>query len=68
MPDLMYLLAFLMCPIIMGAMMLMMMRGSGHKSDSEASSQPPVDEVAQLRVEVERLRTEQGTDSTRSAP
>ena len=59
MPDLMYLLAFLMCPIVMGAMMLMMMRGSGHEGNSEEPSRS-VDEVAQLRAEVEELRAERG--------
>ena len=48
MPDLIYLIA---CPVAMGLMMLMMMRGN-HGSGAQS------DEVAQLRAEVEGLRAQ----------
>lgn len=54
MPDLIYLLALLACPIAMGAMMLVMMRGKRDHHPPSADR----DEVAQLRAEVEQLRTE----------
>lgn len=55
MPDLIYLLAVLACPVGMGLMMLLMMRGS--HSNHNASAGAP-DEVARLRAEVEQLRTQ----------
>ena len=51
MPDLIYLLAVLVCPITMGAMMLLMMRGN---QSHPAPASP--DEVARLRAEVDELR------------
>lgn len=53
MPELIYLLAVLVCPITMGAMMLLMMRGNqshSHKADPN--------EVARLRVEVHEMRAQ----------
>lgn len=55
MPDLIYLLAVLACPVGMGLMMLMMMRGGN--SNRSAPSQTG-DEVARLRAEVEQLRAQ----------
>jgi hypothetical protein len=63
MPDLIYLLAVLACPIMMGAMMLVMMRG---KHNHQATSQSP-DEIARLRAEVEQLRAERPADQTPNA-
>lgn len=61
MPDLIYLLAVLACPVGMGVMMLVMMRGnhSDHSDHGTATS----DEVAELRAEVERLRSQRSDDS-----
>lgn len=53
MPAAAYLIAPLLCPIVMGAMMWLMMRP---KRDS-SSSVP--NEVAQLRVELDELRKTQ---------
>lgn len=59
MPDLIYLLAVLACPIGMGVMMLVMMRGNhGHKTEPSSG-----DEVARLRAEVEQLRAARSSDS-----
>lgn len=58
MPDLIYLLAVLACPIGMGVMMLVMMRGN-HGPKAEPSSD---DEVARLRAEVEQFRAERSSD------
>ena len=62
MSDLIYLLAVLVCPIAMGAMMLVMMRGS----HSDKSRVDAGDEVAQLRAEVEQLRGERNSGQTSS--
>jgi len=62
MPDLIYLLAVLVCPIAMGAMMLVMMRGN-HSHEAPASTD---DEVARLRAEVDQLRS-QGNGGQQSA-
>jgi hypothetical protein len=58
MPDLIYLLALLACPIGMGVMMLVMMRGNHGHGGAPASG----DEVARLRAEVEQLRAERPAD------
>jgi hypothetical protein len=57
MRDLIYLLAVLACPVGMGLMMLLMMRG-GHGNHNSAAGG---DEVARLRAEVEQLRAENST-------
>lgn len=62
MPDLIYLLAVLACPVGMGVMMLVMMRGK--HSDRAAPSSG--DEVARLRAEVEQLRAERAADQRSS--
>lgn len=55
MPQFLYPLVVLACPIGMGLMMWMMMRG-GNKN--EADSAPATsEEIAMLRNEVEHLRT-----------
>ena len=53
MDQLLAALPLLACPIMMGAMMLMMMRGHGTHDHQDAAK---ADEVAQLRAEVEKMR------------
>jgi hypothetical protein len=64
MPDLIYLLAVLACPIAMGAMMLVMMRGKHDHDHSDGAPIGGTDEVARLRAEVEQLRAERPADQT----
>jgi len=65
MTEVFYGLALLACPLGMGAMMWMMVRGShGHDSGPPAQESS---ELAQLRAEVEQLRAEpQGDRSSTS--
>jgi hypothetical protein len=56
MAEIFYGLALLACPLGMGAMMWMMLRG-GHRHGSGPSAQE-TSELAQLRAEVEQLRVE----------
>ena len=65
MAEIFYGLALLACPLGMGAMMWMMLRG-GHRHGSGPSAQE-TSELAQLRAEVEQLRAEpQGDRSSTS--
>ncbi len=58
MTEVFYGLAVLACPIGMGMMMWMMMRGGHGRAASPHSTSEP--EIAQLRAEVEQLRAVQG--------
>ena len=53
-----YALALLACPLGMGAMMWMMMRGNNQGSGSQ-SGPAGDDEVTRLRAEVDQLRAAQ---------
>lgn len=71
MAQLLYPLAILACPVGMGLMMWMMMRGG--KSTDTAAQDPTrtgADELTRLRAEVDQLRAEQrgnnGNSSTYS--
>lgn len=64
MPDLIYLLAVIACPVGMGLMMLMMMRGHHGRQESG----PTGDEVARLRAEVEHLRAQRSGDPATQPP
>ncbi len=56
-------LVALACPVGMGVMMWMMMRGSGsHRNESAADEQ-----VAQLRAEVDQLRQAQAVQDNAGA-
>ncbi len=57
MPEIFYGLALLACPLGMGAMMWMMMRGSRQQTSPTPGQSP---ELAALRAEVEELRATQG--------
>jgi hypothetical protein len=67
MPDLIYLLAVLACPVGMGVMMLVMMRGNHDKHGNQTSGAPS-DEVAQLRAEVESLRAQRSSNAHPADP
>lgn len=58
MAQLLYPLALLACPVGMGLMMWMMMRG-GKQNPAEPSSVATGDEVTRLRAEVDQLRAAQ---------
>ncbi len=63
--EILYPLAVLACPLGMGAMMWMMMRGG--KQSSTAPQPTGADELTRLRAEVDQLRASQrdgGTPST----
>lgn len=55
MESLLYGLALLACPVGMGAMMWMMMRGQ--RAGSSGTSKGP-DQVAELRSEIDELKAE----------
>ncbi|MGW8437907.1 hypothetical protein ACWGKS_22400 [Nocardiopsis sp. NPDC055879] len=60
-----YILALLACPVGMGAMMWMMMRRpSGDQATQQSRSGAREQELAQLRSEIQELRTENGRAST----
>ncbi len=63
MSQVLYSLAILACPVGMGLMMWMMMRG-GHAKNS---SPTPDTDIARLRAEVDQLRAAQ-RDSTATQP
>ncbi|MGH3980430.1 MAG: hypothetical protein ACRDRZ_15730 [Pseudonocardiaceae bacterium] len=49
-------LAVLACPVGMGVMMWMMMRGSGSQGSGSQGDQAAAQEVTRLRTEVDQLR------------
>jgi len=56
MSGLLLSLVILACPVVMGLMMWMMMRGGN--SQTAQQSQPQSDEIVRLRAEVDQLRAE----------
>ena len=56
--DMLFALALLACPLGMGAMMWMMMRGNNHGSGSH-SGPAGDDEVTRLQAEVDQLHAAQ---------
>lgn len=59
MSELFYSLALLACPVGMGVMMWLMMRGKGHDASHTSDGAPSGDEITRLRAEVDQLRTAQ---------
>ena len=53
-------LAALACPVGMGLMMWLMMRGHGHSTTSTAGATSQ--QVDELRAEIERLKAERSTE------
>lgn len=63
MPEALYALALLACPVVMGGMMWMMMRRpKGHADDRGAEAKR--DELVALQAQIDQLKAER--DSTRS--
>lgn len=58
MAELLYPLALLACPVGMGLMMWMMMRGNKQESPQPGHAPTP-DELTRLRAEVDQLRAAQ---------
>lgn len=64
MAELLYPLALLACPLGMGLMMWMMMRGNKHDSSSQQAT--GTDELTRLRAEVDQLRAAERADDSRT--
>lgn len=62
MPESLLALALLACPIGMGLMMWMMMRGTGRKPDVQPTFHEA--DVARLQGEINQLRAERDQSST----
>lgn len=58
MPEILYALAVLACPIGMAIMMLVMMRGRSDSGSDSAGPRIDAVEVTRLRAEVRQLREE----------
>lgn len=67
MSSVLYTLALLACPVGMGLMMFMMMRGQRKSPTGEAASEGSADrsEVDALRAEIEALKAERAADTPR---
>jgi hypothetical protein len=64
MPESLYALALLACPVVMGAMMWMMMRGNKQQpGDGEAPAKQA--ELARLQAQIDQLQAER--DEKRAA-
>jgi hypothetical protein len=57
-PELLYLLVVLACPVSMGIVMLVMMAGGSRRNDAPEPRPDRDSEIARLRAEVEQLRHE----------
>lgn len=56
MPQALYALAILACPLGMGLMMWMMMRGKDNKQEPSAAADPRHAELARMQAEIDQLR------------
>jgi hypothetical protein len=63
MPEQLYLLALLACPVAMGLLMWIMMRGKQQQAPTATDSSHS--ELARLRAEVDQLRAEREHHSDR---
>lgn len=68
MSSTLYTLAVLACPISMGLMMFMMMRGQNQGSADQASGAADPSEVAALRAEIEELKAARAADTPHQQP
>lgn len=69
MPESLYALAFLACPLTMGLMMWMMMRGGNKAQPSEdESAAAKQTELARLRAEIDLLRRDDHSADTVRQP
>lgn len=63
MPEALYTIALLACPVGMGAMMWFMMRGrKDQPADGEAAAKR--DELTALQAQIDQLRAERDANST----
>ncbi len=56
MPELFYALALLACPVAMGTMMWMMMRGGSNSAPAQGDGSA---ELARMKAEIDQLRAAQ---------
>lgn len=59
MPESLYALALLACPLGMGAMMWLMMRGQGKQETTQAPDLNKQAELTALQAQVDQLRAQQ---------
>jgi K+-transporting ATPase A subunit len=63
-----YTLAVLACPVAMGLMMFMMMRGQNKNPASQAQGRADRAEVDALRAEIEALKADRAADRPQPQP
>lgn len=64
MESLLYGVAVLACPVGMGVMMWMMMRGQRGDAGGDAGSPVGQDQVAELRAEIDQLKADRAQQRT----
>lgn len=68
MSQTLYTLAVLACPVGMGLMMFMMMRGQNQGPAGQGSGGADASEVAALRAEIEQLKATHAADTPQQQP
>jgi len=58
MAESLYALAFLACPVGMGLMMWMMMRGNKNQPDTDEASMHKQAELSRMQAEIDQLRAD----------